>query len=258
MTYDCINMESGGNRDIWMAAYNSEISTAVWMGFDNPDSKHALASWVSGGDYTAALATQFFKAAYQGKSKPAFRTTENVVWQTVDRASVKWLGEAMLATDLTPDSYKFSEVFLKTNKLTKRSTAWKAPAAPRAFYITHSDNGSPVLCITAAESALMRIQRDSAGESLVLTELAAAGGQTLYYTDTTARQGVVYTYRVIPVHQELLQNGILLEGAQSVQIARARSPVSGQGFFNSLKNFFSGAEDDTQSADALVFDSSGQ
>ena len=58
--------ERGGNRDIWMAAYNAEISTAFWMGFDNPDSKHRLASWVSGGDYTAALATQFFKSAYSG------------------------------------------------------------------------------------------------------------------------------------------------------------------------------------------------
>ena len=248
-----VNMENGGNRDIWMAAYNAEISTAFWMGFDNPDASHRLASWVSGGDYTAALATQFFKAAYSGKSKPAFRTVENVVWQTVDRASVEWLGEAMLASDLTPDSYKYSEVFAKNNKLVKRSTAWKPPASPRAFYITHNESGSPVLCITAAETALMRIQRDAAGESVILTELNATAGQTLYYADTTARMGTVYTYRVIPVHQELLQNGILLEGTQSVQIAQARTPANGNNLWSRLIDFFSGDANETQSADTLNF-----
>ena len=35
---------------------------------------------------------------------------------------------------------------------------------------------------------------------------------------------MTYTYRVIPVHAELLQNGILLEGVQSVQVARASLP----------------------------------
>ena len=235
-----VNMESGGNRDFW-------------MGFDNPDSSHRLASWVSGGDYTAALATQFFKAAYQGKSKPAFRTAENIIWQTVDRASVEWLGEAMLATDLTPASYKYSEVFAKNNKLSKPSTAWKPPASPRAFYITHNDSGNPVLCITAAENALIRVQRDSYGESIVLTELSASAGQTLYYADTSARAGVVYTYRITPVHQELLQNGILLEGTQSVQISQARAPSTGNNLWDSLRNFFSGTGNETESADALHF-----
>lgn len=249
-----VNMESGGNRDIWMAAYNAEISTAFWMGFDNPDASHRLASWVSGGDYTAALATQFFKAAYQGKSKPAFRTVDNIVWQTVDRASVEWLGEAMLATELTPDSYKYSEVFVKTNKLSKASTAWKPPASPRAFYVTHNESGAPVLCITPAENAILRVQRDSYGESIVLTELTATAGQTLYYADTSARAGVVYTYRVTPVHQELLQNGILLEGTQSVQIAQARTPSTGNNIWDRLRDLLSQQEDETESADALLFD----
>lgn len=248
-----VNMESGGNRDIWMAAYNAEISTAFWMGFDNPDNTHRLASWVSGGDYTAALATQFFKSAYQDKSKPAFRTVDNIIWQTVDRASVEWLGEAMLATDLTPDSYKYSEVFIKSNKLSKRSTAWKPPASPRAFYITHNESGAPVLCITPAENALIRVQRDSYGESIVLTELSATAGQTLYYADTSARTGVVYTYRVIPVHQELLQNGILLEGTQSVQIAQARTPSTGNNIWDRLRDLISREDDEAESADALHF-----
>ena len=246
-----VNMTGGGNRDIWMTAYNREISTAVWMGFDQPDSQHRLAGWVSGGDYTAALATGFFRAAYAGKEKPAFTVPADIVWQTVDRASVEWLGEAMLATKLTPKSYQYSEVFASSNKLVKQSTAWKAPASPSAFYITHNDKGNPVLCITPAESALLRVQRDSDGESIILTELNGTAGQALYYADATAKLGVVYTYRVTPVNYELLQNGVLLEGAQLVQIAQARAPSAGISLWDTLRGMFGGG---APSAEASIFE----
>ena len=235
-----VNMTGGGNRDIWMAAYNREISTAFCMGFDRTDRRHKLAGWVSGGDYTAALARDFFKAAYADRDKPAFAAPDGIVWQTVDRASVEWLGEAMLATSLTPKSYQYSEVFAATNKLSKQSTAWKAPTTPKAFYVTHNKQGNPVLCITPSENALLRVQRDSDGESLILTELKGTAGETVYYADATAKLGVVYTYRVTPVHPELLQNGILLEGSQLVQIAQAQAPSAGSSLLNALQALFGG------------------
>ena len=36
------------------------------------------------------------------------------------------------------------------------------------------------------DAAVYRVQRDAAGESFILTELRAAAGETLYYTDNTA------------------------------------------------------------------------
>lgn len=243
-----VNMTGGGNRDIWMAAYNRRISTAFWMGFDTTDSRHKLAGWVSGGDYTAALARDFFQAAYAGKEKPAFDIPEGIVWQTVDRASVEWLGEAMLATKLTPKSYQYSEVFAAGNTLTKQSTAWKAPSSPSAFYVTHNDRGNPVLCITPAENALLRVQRDSDGESLILTELNGSAGTPVYYADATAKLGVVYTYRVTPINYELLQNGVLLEGSQLVQIAQAQAPSAGMNLLTALRGLFGAEREDAQAS----------
>jgi membrane carboxypeptidase/penicillin-binding protein len=78
-------MTGGGNRDIWMAAYNSQISTAFWMGFDNPDNTHKLQNWVSGGDYTAALAAKFFKAVYANRSKPEFLKADRIIWLKIDK-----------------------------------------------------------------------------------------------------------------------------------------------------------------------------
>lgn len=235
-----VNMTGGGNRDIWMAAYNPQISVAAWMGFDKPDNSHKLASWVSGGDHTAALCRDFFKAAYAGRNKPSFTKPSGIVSLEIDKKSIEWRGEAMLATKLTPQAYRYTEVFSENNKPTKYSDVWNAPRTPNSFYVTHTSAGKPQLVIQPADNAIYRIQRDTVGESFVLTEMWGSAGETLYYTDEKAIPGVVYTYRVIPVHGELLENGILLEGVQSVQVTQARAPQS-NGLLDRVVDFLFGA-----------------
>lgn len=221
------SIAGGGNRDIWMAAYNSKLSVVAWMGFDKTDSAHRLSGGISGGDNTAAVVRDFFQAYYKSKDKPQFQRPGGIISLDIDKKSIEWRGEAMLATALTPETYRYSEVFTEKNHPTKQSDVWNAPRTPNSFYVTHNDAGNPLLVIQPADNAIYRIQRDAVGESFILTELWGAAGETLYYADTRAALGVVYTYRVIPVHSELLQNGILLEGVQSVQVAQAQPPKSG-------------------------------
>ena len=235
-----VNMTGGGNRDIWMAAYNPEISVAAWMGFDQPDANHKLEGWVSGGDYTAALCRDFFKSAYSGQSKPSFQKPSGIVSLEIDKKSIEWRGEAMLATDLTPKTYRFTEVFSEKNRPTRYSDIWNAPRKPNSFYVTHASSGKPQLVIQPADTAIYRVQRDAVGESFILTEMWGSAGETLYFTDEKAVPGVVYTYRVIPVHGELLQNGILLEGVQSVQVAQAKAPQSA-GLFDRVVDLLFGS-----------------
>ncbi|MDD3410359.1 MAG: PBP1A family penicillin-binding protein [Eubacteriales bacterium] len=244
-----VNM-TGGNRDIWMACYNSEITCAFWMGFDQPDSKHKLQSWVSGGDNTALLARHFFQSYYSGKSKPQFDVPDGIVKLEIDKQAIKWRGEPMLAVDLTPKAYRYTEVFTADNRPTKSSDVWTPPRTPNRFTVSRSDSGYPLLAIQPADTAVYRVQRDAIGESFILTELYGSAGETLYFTDTKAQDGVVYTYRVIPVHAELLSNGILLEGVQAVQVAQAN--LSGKkSVLDQLSDFFfgtrqsSGSEDET-------------
>ena len=256
-----VNMVGGGNRDIWMAAYNSDISTAFWMGFDNPDSSHKLQGWVSGGDFTAAMATKFFKSYYKDKEKPAFLQADGVVWLKIDTKAVEWAGEPMLASNLTPKAYSVSEVFLSSNRPTKQSNVWSAPRTPSSFYVTHNNAGNPVLVITASDGALFRIQRDAIGECIILNELYGTAGQTLYYTDKKAKLGVEYTYRIIPINAELLNNGILLEGKQAVQVARAKAPSSGSRIWEDITGMLFGTRRDEtdEAADALsLFWQSGE
>ncbi len=245
-----VNMTGGGNRDAWMSAYTADLSVSVWMGFDEPDDQHRLSNSVSGGTNPASLARNFLRAWYTGRSKPTFQKPGGLVSVTLDKKAIEWRGEPMLATSLTPDAYKLREVFVEGTQPTKKSDVWQPPASARSFYVTHTGEGQPQLVITASDPAVFRIQRDAAGESFILTELRAEAGQTLYYTDDRARDGVTYTYRAIPVHAELLDNGILLEGKQSVQVARVERPST---FGNWLSSLFGREEEDKEDRPASIF-----
>ena len=211
---------SGGNRDIWMAAYNPEIAVTVWMGFDQSDSKHKIPSGITGGRNTASVAAAFFRQAYANRDKPDFTQPDGMVWLSIDQRALTSRGSVLLAGDSTPKDYRLSEIFLSSNRPYAVSDIWEAPSAPSSFYVAHDSGGYPELHFKASSAARYRIQRDAVGESVVLTELVASGGQSLTYNDYSAVPGVLYTYRIIPIHEELLQQGVWLEGEQAVQLAQ--------------------------------------
>lgn len=223
---------TGGNRDIWMAAYTPEISVAVWMGYDQTDAKHKISNGITGGRNTASLAAAFFKKAYADREKPDFSQPDGLVWLTLDKRALTSRGSIMLASDKTPKEYRLSEVFAASNRPYAVSDIWQAPDAPSSFYVAHNASGYPELHFKASSDARYRIQRDSVGESVILTEMIASSGQALSFLDSTAQAGILYTYRIIPIHEELLQQGVWLEGKQAVQLAQVQA--SG-GFFSGLR-----------------------
>lgn len=253
-----VNMTGSGNRDVWMAAYTAELSCAVWMGFDEPDASHRLPSSVSGGTNPATLMKNFLSDWYTGRAKPEFKQPGGIVTVELDKKAIEWRGTPMLATSLTPSSYRIKEIFIEGTQPTAASDVWSAPSAARSFYVSHSDSGQPLLVIEPGSTAVYRIQRDAVGESKVLTELRGSTGEKLYYTDATALPGITYTYRVIPVHAELLDNGILLEGPQSVQVARVQAQGSTGSLADWFRNIFGGSRDDTmQETPASIFTMEG-
>lgn len=223
---------TGGNRDIWMTAYTPEISVAVWMGYDQTDAKHKISNGITGGRNTASLAAAFFKKAYADREKPDFSQPDGLVWLTLDKRALTSRGSIMLASDKTPKEYRLSEVFAASNRPYAVSDIWQAPDAPSSFYVAHNASGYPELHFKASSDARYRIQRDSVGESVILTEVIASSGQALSFLDSTAQAGILYTYRIIPIHEELLQQGVWLEGKQAVQLTQVQA--SG-GFFSGLR-----------------------
>ena len=224
---------TGGNRDIWMTAYTPEISVAVWMGYDQTDAKHKISNGITGGRNTASLAAAFFKKAYADREKPDFSQPDGLVWLTLDKRALTSRGSIMLASDKTPKEYRLSEVFAASNRPYAVSDIWQAPDAPSSFYVAHNASGYPELHFKASSDARYRIQRDSVGESVILTEVIASSGQALSFLDSTAQAGILYTYRIIPIHEELLQQGVWLEGKQAVQLAQVQA---GSGMISGLRS----------------------
>ena len=228
---------AGGNRDIWMTAYNPEISVAVWMGFDQTDSAHRIPNGITGGKNTASLAAAFFRKVYSGKNKPDFKAPDGLVWLTIDKRAITARGSVMLAGETTPKAYRISEVFSVSNRPYAVSDVWNAPRSPSSYYVSHDSGGYPELHFKAADSARYRIQRDAVGESVILTEMIGKPGETLTYHDYSALPGVLYTYRIIPIHEELLQEGVWLEGKQAVMLAQ-RADAGESGLLSGLRSFF--------------------
>lgn len=204
-----------GNRDIWMAAYTSDHSLAVWMGFDNTDAAHHLPSWQSGGDATAAMATAFYRAAYKDQPKPGFARPSGLISLTIDTRAGEATGTPMLAGAGTPDEYKLSELFLESNRPWQTSTIWQAPRAVSYFYIDYDASGYPNLVFGCTDSARYRIERIRNGATAWLTELYGDAGQTLSYVDYSVAAGEWYTYRVTPVTDTA-------EGPASAQSVQAK------------------------------------
>ncbi|MDR1262558.1 MAG: PBP1A family penicillin-binding protein [Oscillospiraceae bacterium] len=213
-----------GNRDIWMASYTVDYATAVWMGFDVTDSKHRLPDWNAGGDAPAALTAAFYKKVYASAKGKSFPVPDGIVMLNIDTKSIALRGEVMLAGNLTPAKYREQEVFLASRKPTQVSNVWSAPRAPSMYYIELADDGMPRLVFTPSDTATVRIQRsDPWGGSVVLTEVYGRAGQLQTYTDYTAQHGIRYTYTLTPIHSELLNEGVLLEGPAVTQSAQAFS-----------------------------------
>ncbi len=235
---------TGGNRDIWMAAYTPQYAVVTWMGFDKTDSTHKIPNGTTGGGNTALLASAFLSQALKGQDSPDFSAPDGLIWLQLDKRAMQLTGQAMLASEMTPEKYRYSEVFLENNRPYDVSTVWNPPAPPSNFYITHSEAGKPVLNFTASQYARYRIVREAAdGSSLQLAEMVLEAGNTMAYADDSAQVGVTYTYRVIPIHEELLQEGAWLEGQSAAQVAQAQWTY--EGFLGGIWDFLTPAQEPT-------------
>ena len=204
---------SGGNKDAWTVAYNTDITVCCWMGFDITDDDHCLPSNETGGTYPAQLIQKLFENVYFDREGPLFMQPTGVVKVELDGAT---LGDApLLAGKLTPEEEIVTEVFLAENAPTEYSEYWSVPKTPDDVTVNGGSGGYPLISFhTKQEYAQYRIMRAQNGyETLV----CVCSGETPYvsYLDDSALYGQAYEYYVVPVHPELKINGERLCGAPS-------------------------------------------
>ncbi|HIS00984.1 MAG TPA: PBP1A family penicillin-binding protein [Candidatus Excrementavichristensenella intestinipullorum] len=207
---------TGGNRDVWTAAYTPKVALAVWMGFDQPDGEHILSNAVTGSSHPAKLAAAFLEANAQSAAGGDFPIPQELTQVLIDSRALSEKHRAMLVSPLTPKAYSQMELFPRSLAPTQVSDVWQAPS--RVFDLAaRSAEGGVELSFTAVDDyALYRLYRQDAGQDTLLAELNGQRGQRLAWLDTAPTGGA---YWVTPWEKRLLEEGVELAGAPSDKVA---------------------------------------
>lgn len=211
--------DQSGNRDAWMAAYNSEYSAAIWMGYDTYDSGQFMPGEASGGMYPALVLRDVFGKIYENKKSPEFSVPDNIVNVRLDKFTLDNDHLAVLANAFTPQDSTFTEVFVRGTEPTSFGTYWSIPEPPDEILIVLGENDVRSISFTAKNNyVIYKLYReDAAGNAVELAELS--GSMLLSYDDTEDIPSGTYEYYVIPVHPELTIGGMPVTGPASAKVS---------------------------------------
>ena len=210
----------GGNRDIWTAAYTPEISVAVWMGFDEPSSAHALPDYAGGSSYPAQLCAKLLQGASSLLSGQDFAVPEGLIPIRIDSAALDDTNAVMLAAINTPRSYTQIEWFPEDRLPQQTSNRWEAPEMVDDLTLLSSPGDPPALAFTAKSAeADYLVLRKSGEETEVAAVLSAEAGSVIVWSDPDADANAVYSYSILPRHRLLYESGTMLTGPESDSVS---------------------------------------
>ena len=211
-----VGEEGSGNRDIWTAAATPELAVTVWMGFDEPDSGHAIADWAGGSTYPAQLCANLLKAIRPELSGRDFTVPEGLQAVRIDAAALQQQNQVLLAPPGIPEEYVQTEYF-PADKLPDRvSDLWDAPQMVDDLTLLSGKGEAPAIAFTARDSAAdYLVLRRSGDETEIAAILSGNAGDVIFWTDPEADPNAVHRYSVLPRHRLLYESGTLLTGPES-------------------------------------------
>ncbi|MBQ3575313.1 MAG: transglycosylase domain-containing protein, partial [Clostridia bacterium] len=211
-----VGESGGGNRDIWTVACTPDISVAVWMGFDRPDSEHALSDNDGGSSYPARLCAAFLSSGRDMLSKRDFPIPGGLVSAEIDRIALIENDEVMLASENTPAEYVQTEWFRQSQLPQTVSTLWNEPEAVTDLSLISEEGEPPALAFTCRSAAAdYLVIRKDGGTSDIAAVLNAEPGNAIVWCDADADPSQPHAYSILPRHRLMYECGTLLTGPES-------------------------------------------
>ena len=204
-----------GNRDIWLACYNSDYAAVVWMGFDDAENGRCMPKDCGGGTYPAMLLSEVFRTLYQGREGPRFSAPDGVISVRLDATTLRREHVAVLASGLTPDDCAVSEYFVKGTEPTVFSDYWQLPEPPTDLRVLLSGDVAEITFTPPSRYMRYRLYREDSDGFAILLQTFDPMGCPVTYADPTDRLNGQYAYYVIPVHPALTSGGEPLCGPAS-------------------------------------------
>ena len=214
-----VDMEGGGNRDIWTVAYTPKLAVAVWMGFDEPDAGHALPDWAGGSSYPARLCANFLTAVGDRWTRGSFATPSTLRRVVIDALALEEDKAVVLAAERTPEKYLQTELFYAGREPQAVSGKWDAPEPVTDLELASAPGEMPVLRFTVRdENAEYLLIRHTGGRAEEVAVLRGGAGEALQYTDGAADLSQIHEYSIIPRHALLYEEGETVTGAESLRV----------------------------------------
>ncbi|MDD4797497.1 MAG: PBP1A family penicillin-binding protein [Eubacteriales bacterium] len=191
-----------GNRDAWLAAFNSDYVVVSWQGFDRTDAEHFLPAGSTGGNHNALLAVQIFEALYPDGGAPKFTVPGGVTKLAIDKTTLYSEHKLMLAAELTPAEYVLQDYFTRANAPTETAKTWAAPTMATQLSVALGSDSMPVVQFVGPQAYVRYdiYRRDEQGTSMLVQSLTAqSDNQVLSYIDADAPEGLC-AYTVVAVN----------------------------------------------------------
>ena len=210
---------SGGNRDVWMAAYNPTYAASVWIGLDANDGGRMLPENVTGGTYPALILKALFTGIYAEVEPPDFIMPRGVREYRIDSRTLANEHTTVLANALTPEEESYAEVFVIGTEPAAMTSYWQIPLPPTHLTVSASEELALVYFETPSRYMLYRLYREnSEGKSVLVGTYSGENGSVAVTDETIPRPGS-YAYYVVGVHPQLEIGGQLVTGEASARVS---------------------------------------
>jgi len=209
-----------GNRDAWIVAFNTDYVACCWMGFDETNLSQCLDNSVTGGSMPAAIIKDIFIKLYEEKTAPEFIKPRDIVSVNLDLKALNEDKIALLATAFTPQNQIAKEYFKKEQVPTQYTDLWNIPNAPSDLAVVADAEGYPIISFTPSDpNVTYQVRRISVLDEndILVAEYEKERG-SVEFIDRTVENETSYLYYVLPLHQELKENGQPLQGPASAAV----------------------------------------
>lgn len=201
-----------GNRDAWMAAYDSNYSMCVWMGYDS-DNLGIMPDEASGGNYPAKILARLFAFTSERNMPAPFEVPNGVIEVEIDEHTLKNENRIVAANAFTPSSDTIKEVFKRGTEPSETTSYWTVPKSVGHISVDINENGAAEISFIAeSKETVYKLYRTSFdGRKQLISQWENTKG-LVTFTDNVELSGK-YAYCVLPEHPELMINGIKMTGA---------------------------------------------
>ncbi|MBQ9728829.1 MAG: transglycosylase domain-containing protein [Clostridia bacterium] len=192
---------ANGNTDAYALSFTSEHCIGVWMG--NADNTRIECT---GGGLPCNALLQINEKLYANKVPKSFPTPKDVVSVELDKTQYYDTHTIMLADELSPVSYRFSELFKKDNLPLKKCDSFSNPSilTPHLQY----ENGSVTITF---DKSLPNFYQYKIQRTDYVTHTTLYFGKFIErYVDRHLSENKNYVYTVTPYYKEIAGRPIVL------------------------------------------------